>query len=379
MSEKIEKPELRPLRLRFGLLRNRILGSVRFQHMASRIPIFRSIARRKAAAQFDLVAGFVYSQILSLCVETGLIDYLHSGPRTKEQVTAYLGLSAVGAERLLRGAAALNLLENPCADLWILGAEGAQMSANPGAMAMVRHHALLYRDLANPLALLQADRARETALSAYWSYAAKSAAGAQGDVAPYSELMAATQPMVAQQILAAYDFAKHSKILDIGGGSGAFVAAVAQTAPATRFAIFDMPAVIAETQRSFSGPETHANPLQLHGGSFKSDAIPVGYDLITLVRIAHDHDDGVVAALLTKIHTALPPGGKLLIIEPMAAEKHAPRMGDAYFGFYLWAMGSGRPRTAETLSTMLKQAGFSQIRKIKTAQPIITSAVIASR
>ncbi len=366
------------VRMRYAVLRNRILGSARFQHWASRIPIIRIIARHKAAAQFDLVAGFVYSQILFACVETGLIDFLHGSVRTKVELVGHLGLSEHAADRLLRGAAALNLLENPVADQWILGAEGAQMSANPGAMAMVRHHALLYRDMANPLALLRADREQETALSAYWSYAAKSEHGGQGDVAPYSALMAATQPMVAQQILAAYDFSRHTSMLDIGGGSGAFVAAVAVHAPAMRCAIFDMPAVIAQTKHHISVGAQSGKP-ELFGGSFKTDSIPVGFDLITLVRIAHDHDDGVVAALLAKTHAALPSGGKLLIVEPMAAEKAAPRMGDAYFGFYLWAMGSGRPRTADTLSTMLKQAGFSQIRRIKTAQPLITSAIIASR
>jgi len=66
-------------------------------------------------------------------------------------------------------------------------------------------------------------------LSAYWTYASKdnSSAGAKG----YSELMAATQPMVSQQIIDAYDFSAHKRMLDIGGGSGAFTAAIAGVAP----------------------------------------------------------------------------------------------------------------------------------------------------
>ncbi len=47
-----------------------------------------------------------------------------------------------------------------------------------------------------------------------------------------------------------------------------------------------------------------------------------------------------------RAHDALPPGGTLLIAEPMAGTPGAEAMGDAYFGLYLWAMGSGRPRSA---------------------------------
>ncbi|MEO0500421.1 MAG: hypothetical protein AAF205_07685, partial [Pseudomonadota bacterium] len=50
-------------RTRWALGRNRVLGSVAFQSWAARMPVFQTIARRKAARQFDLIAGFVYTQI----------------------------------------------------------------------------------------------------------------------------------------------------------------------------------------------------------------------------------------------------------------------------------------------------------------------------
>ena len=81
--------------------------------------------------------------------------------------------------------------------------------------------------------------------------------------------------------------------------------------------------------------------------------------------------------LLAKIYSALPTGGRLLIIEPMADSPDARPMGHAYFGLYLWAMGSGRPRTAAELQNMLKAAGFGNIKQVRTALPIITSAIVA--
>ena len=63
------------------------------------------------------------------------------------------------------------------------------------------------------------------------------------------------------------------------------------------------------------------------------------------MRVVHDHDDGAALHLMRAVHAALPRGGRLLLAEPMAGTPGAERMGDAYFGFYLLAMGSaGRGR-----------------------------------
>ena len=54
-----------------------------------------------------------------------------------------------------------------------------------------------------------------------------------------------------------------------------------------------------------------------------------------------DHDDRRVAALLRRIRTALPRGGTLIVAEPMTGVTGARRVGEAYFSFYLRAMGRG--------------------------------------
>jgi demethylspheroidene O-methyltransferase len=361
---------------RWVLRRNHILGSPGFQRWASRTPLVRGIARRKAAAQFDMIAGFVYAQILAAFVESELISYLNGHLRSLPEIAAFTKLAPDAALRLLHAAESLQISESPDMGVWTLGEAGAALSCNTGAMAMIRHHRLLYRDLADPLALFAKDRREETALSAYWTYASKS--NSQEAAADYSELMAATQPMVSQQIIDAYDFTAHRRMLDVGGGSGAFASAIMRAAPALEVGIFDLPEVIEAAKQRFASEASTAN-WQLHAGSFKANDLPEGYDLITLSRIAHDHDDAVVQALFAKIHAALPTGGRLLIVEPMADSPHAKPMGHAYFGLYLWAMGSGRPRTITELRNMLKAAGFTSIAPVQTALPIITSALVANK
>ena len=361
---------------RWVLRRNAILGSPRFQRWASRTPFIRGIARRKAAVQFDMIAGFVYAQILAAFVEAGLIEFLNGSLRTAYAVAEAAGLPEDAALRLLHAGESLKISESPAPGWWTLGEAGASLSCNVGGMAMIRHHHLLYKDLTDPHALLAAGRRTETHLSAYWTYASKdnSPAGA----ADYSALMAATQPMVSQQIIDAYDFSAHRRMLDVGGGSGAFAAAIMAAAPAVELGIFDLPEVL-ETRRQRVAADQAKARWHLHGGSFKENPLPQGYDLITLVRITHDHDDDVVRALLASVYDALPSGGRLLIVEPMADSPGAESMGHAYFGMYLWAMGSGRPRSFREISDMLRDAGFARIKPVSTALPIITSAIVANK
>ncbi|RDS78565.1 methyltransferase domain-containing protein [Alteriqipengyuania lutimaris] len=352
--------------------RNRILGNPGFQRWAAASPFLRPVARARAGALFDLVAGFAYSQVLLSAVESGCVERLAAGPCSTSEMARIAGLSQNAAERLLRAAAAIGIAQEVARQggeaWWMLGRHGAALHGNEGALAMIRHHRLLYADLADPLALLRQDRAEPTHLSRFWTYAAE---GAEGDANAYSQLMAASQAPVVEQVLAACDLSRHDSLLDVGGGHGAFLRGVAQACPKLRLGLFDLPEVIE------SAHESLGESVALHQGSFFDDDLPRGYDCSSLVRILHDHDDAPAMRLLANIRRSLEPGGTLLIAEPMAATRGAEAMGDAYFGLYLWAMRSGRPRSAREIQTMLREAGFASSRSIATRQPLITSLIVA--
>jgi demethylspheroidene O-methyltransferase len=119
--------------------------------------------------------------------------------------------------------------------------------------------------------------------------------------------------------------------------------------------------------------------IQTHGGDFLRDPLPSGADLVTLIRIAHDHPDGDVRTLLKAIHQALPVGGTLLLAEPMAHAPGQQPLGDAYFHFYLLAMGSGRLRTPTELSQMMAEAGFTHIEEVPNAVPLQTQILLGRK
>jgi demethylspheroidene O-methyltransferase len=196
-------------------------------------------------------------------------------------------------------------------------------------------------------------------------------------MATYTALMSASQPLVADDILDAYPLAGHQCLLDVGGGDGTFVQAVARRAPHLRLMLFDLPTVADQACRRLEAAGV-AQRVAVHGGSFLRDPLPLGADVVTLVRVVHDHDDGAALALLRSVRQALPSGGTLLLAEPMAGTPGAEAMGDAYFGFYLLAMGRGRPRSAAELTRMLGAAGFDDVRRVPTRMPLQTQLLVAS-
>jgi len=98
--------------------RDRLLTSPRFQQAASRFVGTRPIARRRARGLFDLVAGFVYSQLLLACVQLRLFDRLADAPMTAADLSQQGQMPLLSAERLLEAAASLGLVEARWARPW---------------------------------------------------------------------------------------------------------------------------------------------------------------------------------------------------------------------------------------------------------------------
>ncbi|EGV19652.1 methyltransferase [Thiocapsa marina] len=362
---------------RWRVWRDRKLASPSFQRWAADFPLTRHEASKRARALFDITAGFVYSQILSGCVELGLFDELADGPRSADDLAGKMGMTPAAADRFLRSAVAIDLLERRGNGRYGLGKLGIAMPGNPGIAAMVRHHRMLYHDLDDPLALFRGERS-ETELGRYWSYAGSADPAADGDerVAEYSLLMSASSGFVAEDTLDAFPLSDYRCLMDVGGGEGRFLLQAAQRWPHLQLRLFDLPAVVERARERFrdAGIEGRA---EVFGGNVKVDSLPRGADIISLVRVILDHNDDGAMAILRAVRAALEPGGTLIITEPMSETPGAEPVGDAYFGLYLLAMGSGRTRPPREHRAMLQAAGFDQIRFVRTRRPLQTRLVVA--
>ena len=239
-----------------------------------------------------------------------------------------------------------------------------------GIPAMVAHHADLYADLRDPVAVLKGKAPGN--LRGAWPYSQSESPAEVGGakVANYTALMSASQSFIAEEVLAAYDFRRHKCVMDVGGGDGTFLSHVAKAVPTIQLRLLDLPAVAAQAQARFAALGLGSR-AQAIGGDAIHGGMPHGADLITFVRVLHDHNDDAVLAFLRNARAALAPGGTLLIAEPLAGTKGAEPIGHAYFGFYFLAMGQGRARTRSEMNALVEAAGFLATHEYKTDLPLL--------
>lgn len=347
----------------------RLATSRGFQAWAARVPVLRRIVRAEGEALFDIVAGFVNAQALMALVELRVLHLLEGGPQSVAHLAGRCDVPVARMQVLLQAGAALGLLRRE-RDGYGLALRGAAMLGVPGLEGMVRHHRALYADLADPVAFWRGGQ--DTELARFWPYVFGAAGAVDPEVtATYSRLMADSQVLVAEDTLRMVDLRGVRHLMDIGGGTGAFVTAVGDKYPNLVLSLFDLPVVVA-------GARLGAR-ITVHPGSFRDDPLPVGADAISLIRVLYDHNDETVARLLAGVHAALPKGGRLIVSEPMSGGERPDRATDVYFAVYTMAMQTGRTRSGQDIGKLLQAAGFQNIKEIRGHRPFVTSVVTADR
>jgi demethylspheroidene O-methyltransferase len=343
----------------------------------AKLPFGGFFARRQARNLFNLVSGFTATQTVLACVRLGLFERLLAEAQRAEDLAPGLGLNEEATQQLLDAATALGLLRRRWTGRYGPTPLALAVVGLPGVREMIEHNTLLYDDLRDPVARLRG--VPGPALAAFWPYAGDAEAVPEAAAADaYSALMASSQGMIATEVLSAYDFSGHRVVMDVGGGSGAFLAAVADATAKPHFILCDLPPVAALAEARFS-PRADRARFSVQPRDFLQDALPAGADLISLVRVLHDQDDERARRLLQRVAAALAPGQRLLLAEPLRHTTGAERFSDVYFALYLRAMGRGRPRSVAEVRALLEAAGFHRIRRLPTAVPLQTSVLLAER
>lgn len=354
----------------------RLVASRRFQSLSARVPGLRWLARAEGAALFDLIQGFVKSQVLMALVELRLLHRLADGPQAAAMLAPAAGMDVGRMQLLLQAGAGIGLLRRCRDGRFALTRRGAAFLGVAGLDAMVRHHAVLYRDLADPVAFLKGETRPE--LADFWPYVFGAAAAGPEAAGRYSSLMEGSQELVAADTLRLVSLRGVRHLMDVGGGTGAFLCAVGARYPALDLTLFDLPAVVAGAGARLARAGLDQR-VRVEAGSFRDAPLPEGADAISLVRVLYDHDDATISALLARVHAALPPGGRVIVSEPMSGGARPDSATDVYFALYTAAMGTGRARSGAEIALALRRAGFADCRHLSGDRSYVTSVVHARR
>ncbi|MBU8829754.1 methyltransferase [Mycolicibacterium goodii] len=175
----------------------------------------------------------------------------------------------------------------------------------------------------------------------------------------YNAAMAAGGRDLAAAVADCYDFGRHSRIVDIGGGDGTLLAAVLSRWPTLTGTVFDTVTGTASTSTNLRSAAV-ADRCSVTVGDFFT-SVPEGADLYVLKWILHDWDDAPAAEILGNCRKAMNATDRLLIIDRVIPDPCStsgslhPHMSD----LAMLVLYGGRERARDEFETLCTTAGFT--------------------
>lgn len=177
--------------------------------------------------------------------------------------------------------------------------------------------------------------------------------------AVYDRSMSELAREAAEALPDQYDFGAFSSVTDVGGGDGTLLTAVLRRHPGLSGVVFDT-STAAEHARDTVRAAGLAERCEVTSGDFFA-AVPPGSDLYLLKSVLHDWDDHRAATILRRCRAALPPHGRLLIVEPVVPDLVAAGgSADVYFSdLHMLVIYGGKERTRGEFEELCAAGGFA--------------------
>ncbi|MGZ4864233.1 MAG: methyltransferase [Halobacteriota archaeon] len=181
----------------------------------------------------------------------------------------------------------------------------------------------------------------------------------------FTSAMHASAHKMAPGIVAAIKPGVARKLLDIGGGSGAYTEAFLEASPGLAATIFDLPAVINIARQGLATTGL-LDRVQFIAGDFCKDELPTGHDLALLSAIIHQNSLEQNIELFRKILRALEPEGRLVIRDHVMSSDHTQPTSGAFFAVNMLVVtAGGRTYSFEEIKSALESAGFVKVNLIQ--------------
>jgi len=159
------------------------------------------------------------------------------------------------------------------------------------------------------------------------------------------------------------------RILDLGGGSGAYSIAFAKASPEVQCEILDVPEVVPLTTEYVS--QAGVSPqVRLRAGDMLRDDFGSGYDLIMLNAICHMFSEAQNRDLFRRAHQALAPNGRLAVQDfILNPDKTGPQHAALFSLNMLVATDAGASYSELEYTDWMKAAGFTEVGRINLPGP----------
>jgi SAM-dependent methyltransferase len=323
--------------------------------------------RRIAAMTFDelmeLIRSYQPSRILLTAVELDLFTAVAGAePATSQRLASSLSTDLRATETLLNALTALGLLSkqegafstSPLARRFLVA------GAEDDSRAALRHNSSLWKTWSTLTDCVRTGHA-----------AAATEMRDRGDdwTGPFIAAMHRNATLRAPLVVKAVGAEGVSRLLDVGGGSGAYSIAFAQANPRLQAEVFDLATVVPIAQGHVAAAGLAAR-VRTRVGDLRVDQLGNGYDLVLVSAICHMLGPDENRDLLRRAFQALAPGGRVAIQDHvMEPDGTAPRAGALFAVNMLVGTAQGGCYSGQQYTAWLEEAGFASVRRISLPGP----------
>ena len=272
----------------------------------------------------NIAQSYGQSAALMAAVEIGMFTAISKGAATYQEVAKTLDIHPTNAERLMVMLCAAGLLEqargrhNNAPDVERFLVEG-----NPGYMGP---WITFTKPQWNEWGRLS-EHIRTKELKLMGSIETFTVADARRyHNATYSIGIGAGRRFVRQ-----VDLAGRKRIMDIGGGSGAYCIAAAKEHAGLRAVVLDLP-VVCEVTREFIAESGVADRVEARPCNFTRDPFPTDCDVAIMASNLPMYSREIIASVIGKAYDALLPGGEMHLIGETTNDDRTGPWGPAYWG-----------------------------------------------
>jgi len=300
----------------------------------------------------QLASGFMAAKYLFVANEIGLFDKLALGPATLDRLADLTGIARARVRILADALVALGLIEcrgnqyqnGPVAAVF-LGSEGP---------ADLRPLLRFWNHIAYPMWLKL-----EEAVRTGHGQGTMQLSGERQRI--FSEGIEAIQAPPAMALPAAYDFGRHRRVLDVGGGTGSWLMTLLRHYPSLEATLFELPSAAAVARQRLAG-DPAGRRAQVIAGDFFKDSIPDGHDAVLIANVMHLLSPAHNLDLLRRIRARAPDGARLLLADFWTDASHTkPPMAALLAAEFFVITGEGDVYSEEEATGWLQETGWRAV------------------
>lgn len=307
----------------------------------------------------DRAYAFQSSRVLLTGFELGLFTTLGDKPRSSKEVASDLRTDPRATDRLMNALTALGLLMKRNGK-FRNSPDSAQylVDGKKEYMAGLLHAANLWNTWST---LTEAVR-RGTSVAATMPVSERQ----DGWLSAFIGAMHYRAVRQAGRVVAGMDLTGVKRVLDVGGGSGAYAMAFVKRKKGLRATVFDLPGVLPLTRRYLEEGGCEESVATV-GGDYRTDDLGKGFDLVFLSAIVHSNSPSENRKLIRKCAEALNKGGRVVVQDfVMDEERTTPPEGALFALNMLVGTGAGDTYTESEIRSWMKEAGLKPVGRKDT-------------